>query len=465
MRISLLAFAMSVALSPVFALADNSQATVPSTTSSQLNNAMASNPELGSYQSSSLNPPALPQYQDASQVTAQQNAAINQAVNQVTNVGDGLSVGVQAGFSQGVARSNLNISAKDVQTRSVEGPITGVNAIYGHSFANQFYLGAEAYFNYENSWQDYANAQVASWDTQTKIGNNFGFDILPGYHLDPNSLLFAKLGINYANLSIDNYNNVHSPNPYNATSPGVDLGLGFRHSLTQNLSLALEYDWIYYYSAMNHYTYGYPSSNIFSQNLFMLSLDYQLDQIGQNSSSRPSLQLTGPYAGANFGMKAQRLQVNNSIQPTEWSSDGIAERLKLGYNYQVNSWFDIGTEAFTEFTQGIGAQLLGTTINKEGTGYGLSILPGYIMDPSDLLFTRLGLVRTNFEGLQHMSPTYSESTLGYQFGIGFETALTQALSLVIEYDYTAYKAITVPNSANSYSYFDNLFSLGLNYHF
>ncbi|MDF2941057.1 MAG: hypothetical protein K0R66_1699 [Gammaproteobacteria bacterium] len=458
MRLSLLALAVTVALSPMLAFADAAP-------SQALTNAIAADPNLGSYQSSSLAPAPLPSYKTPSQLTDADNNIINQAVNQVTNVGDGFSAGVQTGFSQGVARSDIHVSATDVQTRGIDGPIAGVNAIYGHSFANQFYLGAEAYFNYENSWQDYTNSDITSFNTETKIGNNFGFDILPGYHLDPNSLLYAKLGINYAELSIDNSNNPHSPTPYNVTSPGVDLGLGFRHSLTQNLSLALEYDWIYYYNAISHYTYGFSSSNLFSQNMFMLSLDYQLDQIGQNTSSRPSLQLTGPYAGVNFGVKSQRLDVNNNIQSTDWSSDGIAERLKLGYNYQVNSWFDIGTEAFTEFSQGLGAQLLGTTINKEGTGYGLSILPGYIMDPSDLLFTRIGLMRTDFEGLPHMSPTYNDSALGYQFGVGFETALTHALSLVIEYDYTVYQTITVPNSPNSFSYFDNLFSLGLNYHF
>jgi opacity protein-like surface antigen len=442
MRLSLIALGMSLALSPLFALADN--------------------PAVSSYQSSSLAPAANPGDQDASQLSQQQNATISQALSQVTDVGDGFAVGVQTGFSQGQDRSDLNVTRKDVQTRSLEGPLAGINATYGYTFANQFYLGAEAYFNYENSWQDYTNPTFSNWTTERKIGNNFGFDLLPGYHLDQNSLLYAKLGINYADLQITNIT-PSSSNPYSATLPGIDLGLGFRHALTQNLSLALEYDWMYYYNEINHYAFGFPSTTIFSQNIFELSLNYQLDQIDQNASSRPSLQLTSPYIGATIGSKAQRYESSSNGVSDEWSSNGIAERLKLGYQYQVNSWFDIGAEAFTEFTQGIGAQLLGTTVNKENTGYGLSILPGYIMDPSDLLFTRLGLVRTQFEGLLHLSPTYSENVTGYQFGIGFESALTQSLSLVLEYDYTVYKGFQI--SHTEFNYFDNLFSLGLNYHF
>jgi opacity protein-like surface antigen len=470
MRLSLLALTISLVLSPVFALADNAQSTT--TASSQLNNAMASNPELGSYQSSSLNPAQLPDYQDAAQVAAQQNTAINQTITQVTNVGDGLAVGVQAGVdSSGIATKDVSFSRKDTQNYGLTGPSFGAHVDYGHTFSNQLYLGGEIYGNLTHAGTGNKNGNNSPYVT-AYIGDNMGFDILPGYQISPISLIYAKLGLNLAHIGTGG---VANQADVFTNSPGADLGVGYRQALTQNLSLALEYDWIAY----NAVIYQSSSPLRFAQNIFQLSLNYQLDSLGiNNTGSRPALDFDSPYVGINAGRKAQSSTVSSSTVgstglTTTWGADGFAEGLKLGYGYQFNSWFYLGTEAFAQLSQGLEPQELGTSNTAEGSSLGLSLLPGYILNQSNLLFGRVGAIRTHFNGYYYGgSPiNFDVNKIGLELGLGYETALTQCLSLVAEYDWSIYPSIYYSNGDNTnnfhnyYKFIDQFFSLGLNYRF
>jgi opacity protein-like surface antigen len=462
MRPSLLALAIGLALSPFLALADNSS----------LNSNMASNPELGSYQSSSLNPSPLPEYQDANQVYQQQNATINQALNQVTNVGDGFAVGAQAGMTSGVLKTNVNYTQKDIQTLAMPGLSGGVHIDYGQTFSNQFYLGSELYANLAHSASyDYAANGAANFNA--KIENNMGFAILPGYQISPASLIYAKLGINIAKLVVSSYPT--DPGDKATTSPGADLGVGFRQALSQNLSLALEYDWYVYNARIITVNTNYSTSR-FMQNLFQLSLNYQLDNMDPNNvGSRPALAFDTPYVGVNVGSKSQTVDnntsnINGSNTDTDiWSGTGFTESLVLGYGHQFNSWFYLAGEVLAQTNQGVSPQELGISFLQERSSYGLSLLPGYILNQSNIMFARIGALHTHFIGTENggTGTEFNTYKTGVELGLGYETALTQYLSLAAEYDWTLYPLIRTltGNDYNSYKIVDQVFSLGLNYHF
>jgi opacity protein-like surface antigen len=80
-------------------------------------------------------------------------------------------------------------------------------------------------------------------------------------------------------------------------------------------------------------------------------------------------------------------------------------------------------------------------------------------------------VQTKFVGATETGAgsLYNEKANGYQLGVGYETALTHALGLVFEYDYTGYDKfngpVTTAGTSTSYKIRDNLITAGVNLHF
>ncbi|MDO8954967.1 MAG: outer membrane beta-barrel protein [Gammaproteobacteria bacterium] len=464
MRLSLITLAISLAIiSPALSYADNS-----------IGDATATNPELASYQSSSLNPAPATQYGAKSKTTQLDNTIINQTVDQTfSNVGDGWAVGGQIGSSAGLINRDINVTRKDTTTFGSQGLTVGAHVDHGVTYANNFYLGEELYASTGNSRTGYKISNNTN-TYNTKIGRSVGFDILPGYQISPSSLFYAKLGLSLARLTL-NSTYPNGAGDLNSNSPGVDLGVGLRKALTQNLSLALEYDWIAYNAKFNQLSGGYNTTTRFVQSLFSLSLNYQFDNMDPNNTGgRPALAFDSPYAGATLGVKSQVMQ-NQATSPglirtVSVGSESFSERLKLGYGHQFNAWFYLGGEALAEFNNHLSPQQLGISYNQEGDSLGLSLMPGYILNQSNLLFSRVGLIRTKFTGTFNDGDgtNYNSTETGMTLGVGYETALTQFLSLVAEYDYTFYQTIHVfisPTNAITYKPVDQLFSIGLNYRF
>jgi opacity protein-like surface antigen len=86
-------------------------------------------------------------------------------------------------------------------------------------------------------------------------------------------------------------------------------------------------------------------------------------------------------------------------------------------------------------------------------GYGLSVLPGYLISDNVLGYLRLGVVNTRFNGHNNSNST------GGQVGLGMQTALTNCWDLRGEWIYSFYNSITagVPRTQQ--------FNLGLLYKF
>ena len=116
-----------------------------------------------------------------------------------------------------------------------------------------------------------------------------------------------------------------------------------------------------------------------------------------------------------------------------------------------------------------------------GSGFGLSYLPGYIIDQRNLLYFRTGLVLTQFQktGDYYPATNFSQWDPGLKLGFGYEFALTNSLSARAEYDYTFYKSISenttqagdgtttnpTVNVSNNFKPTDNQFNVGLNFRF
>ena len=390
------------------------------------------------------------------------------------NLGDGLAIGAQLGIATGLAKTSF--TSVDEQTRGLGlGSVGGLHVDYGYSFAQSWYIGAEIYGNFENlsatnTFQDtYANY---------KIESNYGFVLLPGYHLSPNNVLYAKLGVNRANLNFQGTDSGTS-----SWELGSDLGLGFRQALNEYISLAIEYDWMNYnnsLSATSALGVAGTSTASFNQSIYQASLNYQFGAI-DSKVTQTALNLTGFYVGASAGTRGQIMENEyyfNSAPGDKgesyFHSNGWAERLKLGYGYQFNNNYYLGAEIFGGYAQALKPEQFNRSFNTETYSFGASLLPGYIVNQGNLLFARLGYIATHFSNYNGAvafgsASSYNKLANGGELGLGYETALMNNLSLVLECDYDQYASFTTAATSegqvNKYKFSDTMATLGLNYRF
>lgn len=140
-----------------------------------------------------------------------------------------------------------------------------------------------------------------------------------------------------------------------------------------------------------------------------------------------ALASTAPYIGGGLGIIA-----NTTNTGTFGSYRGVPFNVFAGYGGVLTESFYLAGELIGTITSGVIAD---NGKIKSTYGYGASILPGIMLSDRTLTFVRLGVVRTRFSDI-------STSQTGGQFGLGFQTGLTQSIDLRGEYDFTAYRSVS-----------------------
>jgi opacity protein-like surface antigen len=149
-----------------------------------------------------------------------------------------------------------------------------------------------------------------------------------------------------------------------------------------------------------------------------------------------------PYVGAGLG-----LNVNTSATA---NYRDMPFNLLAGYGGLIDQSIYLAGEL--NVTAG-SAEISRSYANLKTTySYGVSVLPGLMLNDRTLAFVRAGLVNTRFSDL-------GKTKAGAQFGLGLQTGLTQNVDLRGEYDYTAYRSF----HANSGEYISSPRTDGFNF--
>lgn len=158
--------------------------------------------------------------------------------------------------------------------------------------------------------------------------------------------------------------------------------------------------------------------------------------------------ITAPYIGASLGVN-----VNSTTHAAGGDAGvyrGIPAKVFAGYGGLLAQSFYLAGE----LTATLGNfEISNKNSMKTSYGFGLSVLPGFTMSDSTLVFGRIGYVRARFTNVNAM-------VNGGQLGLGMQTALTQSMDLRAEYDYTDYASTGAINSPRTDEY-----TLGLVYRF
>lgn len=159
------------------------------------------------------------------------------------------------------------------------------------------------------------------------------------------------------------------------------------------------------------------------------------------------------HPGAYVGLSVGSL-LNYASRPAIYN--GLQGTLFGGYGWMWDQWYG-ALELFVQDS----AQITNYTNNSgngnvsSSWGYGLSVLPGYMIVDNVLGFLRLGVVETHFNSGSNQWRT------GGQIGLGLDTALCTNWDLRGEYIYSFYNSLS-----NSYGLpRSQQFNLGLIYKF
>lgn len=155
-----------------------------------------------------------------------------------------------------------------------------------------------------------------------------------------------------------------------------------------------------------------------------------------------------PYIGAGIGISS-----NTSTDSTGGNAAAarvVPIKLFAGYGGLVTQSFYVGGELEGTLAS---AEISDKNNAKTTYGFGLSLIPGLMLNQHTMAYVRVGYVRSRFSDVNLLSS-------GGVFGLGLETTLTQHVDVRGEYDFTAYRSVGSVGAPRS-----DAFNLGLVYNF
>lgn len=144
------------------------------------------------------------------------------------------------------------------------------------------------------------------------------------------------------------------------------------------------------------------------------------------------------FEGFYIGASASALKLDaklKSTDPTIKFSDGDSTSLGVNLGYgTVNGSFYVGAEAALRNNYGKAEDSTGLIKVEGKQGWDLSILPGYLINQTTLIYGRIGITSINGEmTIPVLSLSGSEDMDGMICGLGLQKAFTENLSGKIEY--------------------------------
>lgn len=193
-------------------------------------------------------------------------------VNETSRMKEGLYVGVGVGGSMchdTLTVSNTSTSNQISKSFNTTDTQASIFAGVGKTFRDTYYLGFEAnsYFpNHYILWSKRPGVTVtdSTYETSFQIEDYVNLDLLPGYRISPEWLIYGRAGISFSNIT-ENQEAISTVPPSNDTNSivGGRFGAGIAYEITQHFGVGLDY----------YYSY-YPKS---THNFYGRSTGYQLD--------------------------------------------------------------------------------------------------------------------------------------------------------------------------------------------
>ena len=359
------------------------------------------------------------------------------------------------------------------------------------NFTPRFYVANELFYRWMGGEQRRL-APAGNLDTGYKEEREYGFSIMPGIKIN-GSRLYLRAGLSKARFKsrVDTGSLTSRGAPYSGRYvSGVNAGLGYQTPLFDQLFLQADYIYTHYHQTSSLNTAGtIRDFDRYSSNEFLMGLLYKFNKTPASHNTPHSAIHSGVYLGLQGIYSDTKMKYSQATTSIDLHNDDRVMRggkvgLSLGYNHRFGHYFYLAEELSYQFLQTkLTAGNFSTTPTREhkvrdGMRIGFSIVPGFTINKANVIYTRLGIEHAKFKNtgsedsdILGNGANFHEYKNGFRTGIGYETALTDRLSLNGEYDYTIYKrihnSITDGNGSSDNWYKPRSFQymLGLKYHF
>ncbi len=163
----------------------------------------------------------------------------------------GIYLGGQVGYDSYRVRTNFAAAGYTANPAfNATGFVGGLFAGYGQYFSDYYYLAGELLGNYSGASTSYTLTSPApsssSYNSNVNVYGSWGLALLPGIKLNNDSLVYLRLGYNWARIKTNSTFTSVSP-AFSAAgstsnwSGGFAYGLGIETLLYQNWSMRTEY--------------------------------------------------------------------------------------------------------------------------------------------------------------------------------------------------------------------------------
>ncbi len=312
---------------------------------------------------------------------------------------------------------------------------------FGQFFGSNIYLGSETFFNYMTGvYFPYKTFKY-------RDHYNFGLSVLPGYQVY-HGFVYLRTGAVYGRVS-------RTINPvddhlFDVYRFGYQLGLGYNFYATRRWHVRLDYAYnglsdVTIKSKRNDETYEFsPSSG-----LYTVGAVYYLNPLNIKAIESPDFPLNRVYLGFFLDMPNHFQDDSKDAVPgvavTEEESsalEGYLGGLEVGYLFQFghSPWF-VGGEGFVSIMDRDFEEANDRTAYWRNTfASGGSLLAGYRVKRSNIIYLRTGASFGTFEKEGQKEETMSKIAL--QYGLGGETVVTKRFSFRVEYSRDRYADMT-----------------------
>jgi opacity protein-like surface antigen len=190
----------------------------------------------------------------------------------------------------------------------------------------------------------------------------------------------------------------------------------------------------------------------------------------------PPMLMDGFYVGVQAGYDTYRVRAVSDLANVPVNDSGWEGGLFVGYGKYFdpsNYAFYLGGEIFGNYnnsseTINVLGPVYSATFKARGS-YGVALLPGIRLNNTTLGYVRLGYNWASLKGSENFASgaatgSKTHTSNGFNFGVGIETLLVDDWSLRGEFSHTYYSDFT-SSFGTTFKPSDNLFTLGLIYHF
>lgn len=197
---------------------------------------------------------------------------------------DGFYVGLQGGYDSYDVGTNFTgtsdaLIASGSNDLSATGWVGGLFLGYGRYFSNYYYLAGEIFGNYSNadgSLNLTNTGSSAVYNGKFTVNGSYGLAVLPGLKLTDSSLLYIRLGYNWASLKYREFTTGASAASKSNTEGGFAYGIGLESLITGPWSVRGEFTHTNYGSFKTSMGTGFSTSVNPSDNQFMVGLNYHI---------------------------------------------------------------------------------------------------------------------------------------------------------------------------------------------